>query len=79
MAAWWSGLKTCNGRHARPGAGLHEPDISAQPAATDPQTVAALQDKLKTLTKENDLLKVALAKANNKPSTAPASGRRSEP
>jgi tetratricopeptide (TPR) repeat protein len=46
--------------------------LAAQPAATDPQTVAALQDKLKTLTKENDLLKVALAKANNKPSAVPA-------
>ncbi len=40
--------------------------LTAKPASVDPQAVAGLQDKLRAMAKENDLLKVVLAQEKTK-------------
>jgi tetratricopeptide (TPR) repeat protein len=41
--------------------------LTARPAASEPQTLAAAEERIKSLQKENDLLKVALAQEKSKP------------
>jgi hypothetical protein len=45
--------------------------LSVQPAAVDPRELARAEEKIRSLQKENDLLKVGLDQAKTKPVTAP--------